>query len=154
MAHDALRYKYLAGNTTGIAVSYHNLGDYLLGYARQPAPAFASHLATALIYALSGAEGASDSVRAAATDLREAGAGATPPADAADLRRQLGDIPGTDLTRLLTEISPSADATSQILRAQIAQAQALAETQPEDDQGDNQSVTNMAIWLTQSRLPS
>jgi len=50
------------------------------------------------------------------------------------LRRQLGDIPGTNLTRLLTEISPAADVTGQVLRALIAQAQALAEAQPEDDQ--------------------
>ena len=77
MAYDALRYKYLAGNATGIAVSYHNLGDYLLRHARQPARAFASHLAAALIYSLTGAEGGSDSVRAAAIDLREAGADAT-----------------------------------------------------------------------------
>jgi hypothetical protein len=133
MAHDALRYKYLAGNTTGIAVSYHNLGDYLLGHAHQPAPALASHLAAALIYSLTGAEGASDSVRAAATDLREAGADVTPPTDAADLRRQLGDILGTDLAGLLKAVSPDADATSQVLRSLIAQAQALAASPPEHD---------------------
>jgi hypothetical protein len=134
MARDALRYKYLAGNTTGIAVSYHNLGDYLLRHARQPAQALASHLAAALIYTLTRAEGAGDSVRTAAIDLREAGIGATPPADVADLSRQLGDIPGADLTCLLEAVSPDADATGQVLRALIAQARALANAQPGDDQ--------------------
>jgi hypothetical protein len=42
---DALR--YLAGDVLGIAVSYHNLGNYLQDHARRPAPALACHLAAA-----------------------------------------------------------------------------------------------------------
>jgi hypothetical protein len=135
LTHDALRYKYLAGNVIGVAVSYHNLGDYLLGHRRQPAAALASHLAAALICSLTGAEGADDSVRAAAIDLREAGADAAPPTDAAALGRQLGEIPGTDLTLLLKAISPAKDlaASGQVLRALVARARALAAVPPEPD---------------------
>ena len=130
---DALRYKYRAGNVIGIAVSYHNLGDYLLCHARQPAAALASHLAAALIYTITGAEGAGDSVSNAAVDIREAGGDAGPPAGAADLCRRLADIPGTDLTSLLKKVSISADATEQVLRALIARTRALAAAPPEHD---------------------
>ena len=133
LTHDALRYKYRAQNVIGIAVSYHNLGDYLLGHARQPAAALASHLAAALIYSITSAEGADDSVSNAAIDIREAGADAAPPADVADLCRQVGDIPGTDLTSLLKKVSIGADATDQVLRALIARARALAVAPPEHD---------------------
>ncbi len=133
LAHDALRYKYRAGNVIGIAVSYHNLGDYLLGHARQPAAALASHLAAALIYSITGAEGADDSVRGAANDLREADADAAPPTDAADLCRRLADIPGTDLTLLLETVSSGAGATDQVLSDLIARAWALAAAPPELD---------------------
>ena len=51
-----LRYSYLAENLDGIAISYHNLGNHLAGHARQPAPALASHLTSALICALIGNE--------------------------------------------------------------------------------------------------
>jgi tetratricopeptide (TPR) repeat protein len=130
MEHDALRYKYLAGIMIGIAGSYHNLGDYLRRHARQAGTALASHLAAALIRVLTGAEGTDDSVRAAAIDVREVGAAATPPTDVADLCRQLGDIPGTDLPGLLEALSPDPAAAEQALRELIAQAQALAEAPP------------------------
>jgi hypothetical protein len=130
LAHDALRYKYLAGNLTGIAVSYHNLGDYLR-QARQPGRALASHLAAALIYSLTGAEGVSDSVRAAAADLREA-ASAAVPANMADLCRQLGDIPGTDLPGLLHALSSDPDMAERPLHDLIAVVQALAAASPDD----------------------
>jgi hypothetical protein len=133
LTYDALRYKYQARNVIGMAVSYHKLGDYLLGHARQPAAALAGHLAAALICALTGAEGGDDSVRSAAIDIREAGADVAPPADAADLYRRLAGIPGTDLTSLLKEVSPGADATDQVLRALVAHARTLAAAPPKHD---------------------
>jgi tetratricopeptide (TPR) repeat protein len=136
LTHDALRYKYRAENVIHIANSYHRLGDYLLGHARQPAAALTCHLAAALIGALTGAEGADDSVNSAAIDLREAGDDAAPPADAADLCRRLADIPGTDLTRLLKKLkkdSTDTDATDQDLRTLIARARALAAAPPKHD---------------------
>jgi hypothetical protein len=48
----------------------------------------------------------------------------------ADLCRQLGDIPGTDLPGLLEALSPDPAAAEQALRELIAQAQALAEAPP------------------------
>jgi hypothetical protein len=139
LERDALRYTYLAEDVDGIAVSYHNLGIYLSIRARQPVPALASHLAAALIRSLAGAEGTDDSVRSAATDLREFGTAVTPPADAADLGRQIGDIPGTDLARLLQALSPDPAATQQALRDLIAQAKALAAAPSEDDDDDDES---------------
>ncbi len=135
MERDALRYLYLAGEVTGIAVSYHNLGGYLRRHARQPAPALASHLAAALIRALAGIGGtgtasAAGSARQAAWDLAESGTAATLPdflpADVADLCDRLGDIPGTDLRRLLAVLSADPGTIEQTLRELIAQAQELA----------------------------
>jgi hypothetical protein len=70
LERDALRYSYLAGDVIGIAVSYHNLGNYLHRHTGRPARALACHLAAALIRVLTGADGADRSLRAAATDLR------------------------------------------------------------------------------------
>ena len=134
LQRDALRYSYLAQDVDGIAVSYHNLGNYLNLYARQPTPALACHLAAALISALAGAEGAGDSVHSSGIDLRVFGAAAPPPTDVADLCRQLSDISGTDLADLLHALSPDPDATDRALRDLIAQAQALAAAPPDDDQ--------------------
>jgi hypothetical protein len=141
MARDALRYGYLAGDVTGIAVRYHNLGNYLRRHARQPAPALACHLAAALIRALTGAADLDDSVRAAAADLRalgpaasfaartdlgEFGPAVTPPGDVDGLCRQIGEIPGADLARLLAALAPDPAAVEQALRQLITQAQTEA----------------------------
>ena len=128
MERDALRYIYLAGDVIGIAVSYHNLGNYLRLHARQPAPALACHLASALIHALTGAADGGYSTGNAAADLRELGPSAISPADVAALCDQVGDIPGTDLRRLLTALAPDPAAAEQALRELICQAQAAAAT--------------------------
>jgi hypothetical protein len=137
LERDALRYSYLAGDVIGIAVSYHNLGSCLSRHARQPAPALACHLAAALIRALTGSKGNEDPVGAAATDLLALAADATPPADVADLSRQVGDIPGTDLPGLLAVLAPDPAAADQALRDLITQAQTqsltLAANPPESD---------------------
>jgi hypothetical protein len=130
LERDALRYSYLAGGVTAIAVSYHNLGNKLHRRARQSAPALACHLAAALIRALTAADGTDRSVREAATDLRALGAAALPPQDAPALSRQVGDIPGTDLLRLLAALAPDPATVDQALRDLTAQAQALAADQP------------------------
>jgi tetratricopeptide (TPR) repeat protein len=140
LERDALRYLYLAGDVAGIAVSYHNHGNYLRRYARQPAPALASHLATDLIRALAGIGGTGTdnsvgSVRPAATDLRDLGTAAVPPASVADLDRMLGDISGTDLPGLVRELSTDTDTDTdtaeRILRDLIARARVLAAGPPE-----------------------
>jgi hypothetical protein len=116
LEQDALRYGYLAGDTFGIAVSHHNLGSYLRRRARQPAAALAHHLAASLIRALAGADGADRSAREAINDLRAAGADINPPADVADLCRQVAGIPGTDLDRLLTLLAPDQDTAKRTLQ--------------------------------------
>lgn len=126
LERDSLRYKYLAEDVEGIAISYHNLGNHLAGHARQPAPAFVSHLASALICTLIGNDDAAESVEAAATDLRGIGADDIPPADMADLCRHVGDISGTDLSSLIEHLCPDLETAEQALRDLIAQAQALA----------------------------
>jgi hypothetical protein len=98
----------LADAVGGVAVSYHNLGNYLHRHARQFVPALACHLAAALIRALTGSEGVNRSAAAAATDLREFDA-APVPATVADLGRQLGDLPGTDLPGLIARVCPDAE---------------------------------------------
>jgi hypothetical protein len=129
---DALRYSYLAADVAGIAVSYHNLGSYLRSHARQPAQALACHLTAALIRALTGADGSDRSASAAATDLREHGTAATPPADLATLCQQAGDIPGTDPHRLITALAPDPATAEHALQQLITQAQAEATTPPPD----------------------
>ena len=126
LERDALRYKYLAGDVIGIAASYHNLGTYLHRHDRQPALALACHLASALISAFASIEDNGDSVDSAAADLYEFDTAAIPPTDLADLERQVGDIPGTDLTRLIDEISPGSETAERTLQGLIAQAEAQA----------------------------
>jgi hypothetical protein len=141
LERDALRYGYLAGDVTAIAGSYHNLGVFLHDHARPPALALASHLAAALIRSLAGVGGTGinstdESIRQAATDLGELGAHDTPPADVADLNRQLGDIPGTDLPALIRQLSADPEAAEQALRDLIAKAQELAATPPPEASPD------------------
>jgi tetratricopeptide (TPR) repeat protein len=130
LQRDALRYKYLAEDATGIAVSYHNLGNYLSSQAIQRAQAFACHLAAALIRTLASISRAGNSVQDASTDLRELGDTAVLPLDVADLSRQVGDIPGTDLPGLIAKLSPSPEVAEATLRDLIAQAQVLATAPP------------------------
>ena len=54
LERDALRHRYRADDVAGIAVSYHNLGNYLHRHPHQSATALASHLADALIFVLIG----------------------------------------------------------------------------------------------------
>ena len=126
LERDALRYKFLAGDVIGIATSYHNLGTYLHRQDRQPALALACHLASALISAFASIDDNGESVDSAAADLYEFDTAAILPTDLADLERQVGEIPGTDLTRLIGEISPSSETAERTLQGLIAQAEAQA----------------------------
>jgi tetratricopeptide (TPR) repeat protein len=135
LRRDALRYVYLAGDADGIAVGYHDLGNYFHLYPRLAAAAINCHLAAALISVLAGTGGAGDSVHNVSVDLRELGA-AVLPADVADLCRQLDDIPGTDLPGLIAALSPDLAAAEHMLRALIAQAQELAVASPAEASSD------------------
>jgi tetratricopeptide (TPR) repeat protein len=132
LERDGLRYAYLAGDAEGIAIGYHNLGNHLAGHARPPRQAFASHLTSALICALTGNDDVAESVEAAAADLRRFGGGDVPPADVADLCRQLDDIPGTSLSRLIERHCPDPEAAEHVLSDLVARAKAQASV-PGDD---------------------
>jgi hypothetical protein len=148
LERDALRYRYLAADVTGIAVSYHNLGSYLRRHARQPAQALACHLAAALIRALTGADDNGQSLSAAAAGLREHGTAATPPADLATLCQQAGDIPGTDPHRLITALAPDPATAEHALQELTAQAQAEATTPPP---GEQRAASRKARWPLRRR---
>ena len=134
LEHDALRHKYLADDVGGLARGYHKLGSFLGYLADRPAPALASHLAAALIRALTGFDTGFNPLAAAATDLRKLGTTATLPTSVADLDRQLGDIPGTDLSGLIAKLSPDAETAEQALRDLVAKAQELAAAPVSDEQ--------------------
>jgi hypothetical protein len=114
LERDALRYLYLAAETDSIQVSHHNLGNYLRG-AGQPRAALAHHLASALLCVVTGAEGAGESARAAAADLR-AGGEAAMPADTVALCGMVGEVPGVRLDRLLAALAPDSGTVDQVLR--------------------------------------
>ena len=112
-----------------IAVSYHSFGHYLHADARQPAPALACHLAAALIRALT--DGTGRSFEASVTDLRESGTDADMPADVPGMCRQVGDIPGADLDRLLAALAPDQDALEQRFRELVAAVREAASQEQE-----------------------
>ena len=126
LERDALRYRYLAGDVAGIAISYHNLGDYLNQHAGQLSTAFASHLVAALIRILIGGADADDSVSAAAADLEKSGADSVSPTHVSDLCERIGDIPGTDAARLISTITPDPATAERALLRLVHQVQALA----------------------------
>jgi CHAT domain len=132
LIRDALRYSYLGGDVTAIAVAYHNLGAYS---PRQTATALACHLAAALIRTLADASGADGSARAAGVDLRAAGTGAGLPADVAGLCEQVAGIPGTDLGRLIDALAPRPGTAQQVLGELLAQVRELAAAPPAADPG-------------------
>jgi hypothetical protein len=90
------------------------------------------YLAAALIRTLLGAAYLDSSVRGAGADLRDLGTAAAPPADVAALCRQVGDIPGTGLDRLLAALNPDPATTEQALRDLITQTQVQAAALPPD----------------------
>lgn len=141
LEYDSLRYSYLSlqgadfiDRVVNIAVSYHNLGNYL--GARMPTEALHSHLASTLLEALTGdgenSDRGANSVHAAAADLREFGGGAVPPYDIADLCARLAHIPGTDLFGLVARLCPDPAAAEQILHDLVVQVRELASGQHGD----------------------
>lgn len=124
LAHDGLRYAYLAEDVTNIAVIYHNLGAFLANRGWQPASALASFLASALIGELTEITCDCDPFLAAVITLFKLDA--RPPSDTADLCRQLGDIPGTDLAALIARLSHDPGTAERALGNLIARATELA----------------------------
>ena len=135
-AIEDLRYGYLAGDdATSIASSYHNLGVFLHLNARQVNAALACHLAAALLIALAGVGGSEEgstlsAANSAAIDLRTLGDAAVLPTSVADLSRQIGDLPGTDLPGLVARLSASPATAEEFLLELITLARYLADRHP------------------------
>jgi tetratricopeptide (TPR) repeat protein len=125
LAREGLRYIYMAGDVTSIAVRYHNLGGYLRDHVRQPASALACHLAAALVLTLTGAANSDVAVSGAAIVFQGFGE-AFLPQDVNGLCRQVGDLPGADLPRLIAKLSPDPETAERALAKIIAQAAAHA----------------------------
>nr|WP_275955171.1 AAA family ATPase [Planomonospora venezuelensis] len=105
LERDALRYKYAARDVAALAVSHHNLGNYLTWQAGQVAAGLAHHLAAALVCAVIGGEGLEDSLWAAEHDLRQLPDPAQVPADVAALCRLVEEVPGVRLADLLAALA-------------------------------------------------
>jgi hypothetical protein len=129
LAQDALRYSYLAGDVATIAVSHHNLGNYLHRSAdgnRTAAGAVAHHLAAAVLRAVTGGHSLEDSVHALATDIRVLGEETALPQDTAELCDVVGQVSGVELDRLLTTLTGDLQAVQPILEELTTQVRAWA----------------------------
>ena len=126
LARNALRYTYLAGELDSIAVSHHNLGNYLARHAADHPQALAHHLASALLCILTGSEGADSSLAAAVWDLSRLPDGASAPVSVDALCGITDEVPGVHLDRLLTQLADPA-AIQDGLDALLARARALAD---------------------------
>ena len=126
LERNALRYKYLAGEVEAIAVSHHNLGNYLARHAADHPQALAHHLAAALLRSLTGIEGADRSLAAAAEDLAPLPDGASAPVSISALCGIVGEVPGVHLDRLLTQLADPA-AIQDALDTLLTQARAQAD---------------------------
>jgi tetratricopeptide (TPR) repeat protein len=129
LQRDALRYSYLGWDVHGIAVSHHNLGNYLRCHAHQAAAALTHHLTAALIDALAGA-GVEEATLEAASDLQTLGASSVISASVADLCRQVDEIPGADLDRLLAALAPDPDTADRALGELLTRVRELVTGTP------------------------
>lgn len=116
----ALRYSYRTRDVQGIQTAHHNLGRYLAWYA-DDAAGLAHLLAAALICAVTGIEGADESVEAMAFfhTLIEY---PTLPGDVAALCRRVAETPGVDLDELLARLAPHQASVAQAFAQVLAQA--------------------------------
>ena len=122
LQHNGLRYSYLANDALAIATGYTNLGTFIGIQGGQPTPALACHLAAHLIFRLTGSGETRSSMFLIASGVRHVSASTRLPANVADLDREIGNIPGTNLADLIATLSPDADAADQILRTLSALA--------------------------------
>jgi hypothetical protein len=139
LQRDALRYNYLTGEAESIAVSHHNLGNYLTRHAADDPRALAHHLAAALLRALTGNQGADRSLAAAAEDLADLPDGAAAPASVSELCDTVGEVPGVHLDRLLGQLAADPATVEGALGALLTQARTLADP-------NAQAARHLAAW--------
>ena len=109
LQRDHLRYCYLTGNVTEIAVGYELLGNLLARHFRQLGQALPCHLAGAMIRTLAGLDGVDNSVADAAADLDELGEDVAVPEGTAGLCHEAPDDTGDRLMGLLQALAPEPD---------------------------------------------
>jgi hypothetical protein len=125
LERNALRYKYLVGEVEALAVSHHNLGNYLGRHTADYTQALAHHLAAALLRSLTGTGGgASRSLGAAAEDLARLPGGDSALASISQLCDIAGEVPGVRLDRLLAQLTDDPAAAQGALDALLTQARA------------------------------
>ncbi|HEX6933996.1 MAG TPA: hypothetical protein VF162_17775 [Streptosporangiaceae bacterium] len=127
LERDALHYSYLTGEADSIAISHHNLGNYLARHAEDYPRALAHHLAGALLRTLIGNQRAGLSLRAAGSDLAQLTEDASVPVHIADLCEAVRDVPGVSLDSLLAQITDDIAAIQNALDVLLTQASAYAD---------------------------
>ncbi|WP_196255753.1 CHAT domain-containing protein [Micromonospora sp. WMMD558] len=112
----AMRYTYLLPEPGSLAVSHHNLANYLLRAQHPPMEAVAHRLAAVLLYLLSGRSARfQDGLRALARDLRRFGDAALP-ADLAELISRVESVPGARFGAVLADLAPDPQRRATLVR--------------------------------------
>lgn len=105
LVRDALRLAYRTGNPDDIAISHHNLGNYLARYGTDPAGAAIHYVSAALISTLTGSRARLDTCieSLARADLPEP---QVLPANPAALAQAVNQIDGVHIDQLLDAVAP------------------------------------------------
>lgn len=118
--HQALRYSYQRPQLDDLAVSHHNLANYLATIGQDPAAVLAHRLAAALLYRVTGrVAGLADAMHALAVDLRRYPDTASP--DLPTLVTTVEQVPGVRFGAVLTALVPDPGA-QQAMRDEILRA--------------------------------
>jgi hypothetical protein len=127
----ALRYAFMTGDATRVAIAYHNLGDYTAAFLPpQPARLLGCYLAAALLRLVTGDnDGASRSIRAAARVVQAAGISDLPLQTVEELAAWAPAMPDCDLAALVRRLSPGF--TKDPLRQVINVTQLMARLGPD-----------------------
>jgi tetratricopeptide (TPR) repeat protein len=119
MEQAALRYKYAAGDPDSVAISHHNLANYLRRAGGEPALVVAHRLAAALLSYQTGSGRLGATLRTLTGELAEFG-GQAVPGSFAVLCARVGQVEGVRLSELLARLpGPAADgdqALAEVLR--------------------------------------
>ena len=127
LQRNGLRYEYLVGEVETIATSHHNLGNYLARHLADYPHALAHHVASALLRALTGIQGAGRSLAAAAGELARLPDGTSAPASISELCSVVEEVPGVRLDRLLSQLTDDSALAPDVLGTLLAQARVLAD---------------------------
>ncbi|SFN88932.1 CHAT domain-containing protein [Geodermatophilus obscurus] len=105
----ALRYKYAAGDTGGIAGGHHNLANYQQRAGTAPAVWLAHRLAAALLRHLTGHSRLQETLRTLARELTDPTTAAALPTTIGQIRASVESVEGVYLGALLDALQPDSD---------------------------------------------